>query len=117
MEDKGYASVGGVPMAVYSESKNPEAAKEFLRYMVSKEVQDFLSEQGGAPATVGSEWPGARKECTDVIAEANTVSGLNCDLSSEFVSAVFTIEMNKVLTQQETADKAVSVLNSEASKY
>lgn len=117
VEDKGYASVGGVPMAVYSESKNPEAAKEFLRYMVSKEVQDFLSEQGGAPATVGSEWPGARKECTDVIAEANKVSGLNCDLSSEFVSAVFTIEMNKVLTQQETADKAVSVLNSEASKY
>lgn len=117
VEDKGYASVGGVPMAVYSESKNPEAAKEFLRYMVSKEIQDFLSEQGGAPATVGSEWPGARKECTDVIAEANKVSGLNCDLSSEFVSAVFTIEMNKVLTQQETADKAVSVLNSEASKY
>ena len=117
VEDNGYASVGGVPMAVYSESKNPEAAKEFLRYMASKEVQDFLSEQGGAPATVGSEWPGARKECTDVIAEANKVSGLNCDLSSEFVSAVFTIEMNKVLTQQETADKAVSVLNSEASKY
>lgn len=117
VEDKGYASVGGVPMAVYSESKNPEAAKEFLRYMASKEVQDFLSEQGGAPATVDSEWPGARKECTDVIAEANKVSGLNCDLSSEFVSAVFTIEMNKVLTQQETADKAVSVLNSEASKY
>lgn len=116
-EDKGYASVGGVPMAVYSESENPEAAKEFLRYMASKEVQDFLSEQGGAPATVGSEWPGARKECTDVIAEANKVSGLNCDLSSEFVSAVFTIEMNKVLTRQETADKAVSVLNSEASKY
>lgn len=116
-EKAGYASVGGIPLAVYSKSKNPEAAKEFLRYVVSKEVQDFLAEQGGAPATVGSEWTGARAECTGVIAAAEKVSSLNCDLSSEFVSAVFTIEMNKVLTQQTTAEKAVSALTSEASKY
>lgn len=116
-EDSGYVSVGGVPMAVYSESPNPEAAKEFLRYVVSKEVQDYLAEQGGAPATVGSEWPGARQECTAVIEAADKVSGLNCDLSSEFVSAVFTMEMNKVLTGQTTAEEAVSVLESEASKY
>ena len=85
--------------------------------MISKEVQDYLAEQGGAPATVGSEWPGARAECTDVIALANKVSSLNCDLASEFVSAVFTLEMNKVLTGQQTASAAVAVLNSEASKY
>ena len=113
----GYVSVGGVPLAVYSGSPNPEAAKEFLRYVASKEVQDYLAEQGGAPATVGSEWPGARAECTDVIAAADKVASLNCDLSSEFVSAVFTMEMNKVLTQQTTADKAVSTLTGEASKY
>ena len=45
------------------------------------------------------------------------MASLNCDLSSEFVSAVFTMEMNKVLTQQTTADKAVSTLTGEASKY
>lgn len=117
VETAGYSSVGGIPLAVYSKSQNPEAAKEFLRYVVSKEVQDYLAELGGAPATVGSEWTGARAECTDVIAAADKVSSLNCDLSSEFVSAVFTIEMNKVLTQQTTAEKAVSVLTSEASKY
>lgn len=117
VEGAGYASVGGVPLAVYSKSENPEAAKEFLRYVASKEVQDYLAEQGGAPATVGSQWPGARSECTDVIAKADKVSSLNCDLSSEFVSAVFTMEMNKVLTKQTTAEKAVSALNSEASKY
>ncbi len=116
-EKAGYSSVGGIPLAVYSKSQNPEAAKEFLRYVISKEVQDYLAEMGGAPATVGSEWTGARTECTDVIAAAEKVSGLNCDLSSEFVSAVFTIEMNKVLTQQTTAEKAVSALTSEASKY
>ena len=116
-EGSGYVSVGGVPLAVYSGSPNPEAAKEFLRYVASKEVQDYLAEQGGAPATVGSEWPGARAECTDVIAAADKVASLNCDLSSEFVSAVFTMEMNKVLTQQTTADKAVSTLTGEASKY
>ncbi len=60
---------------------------------------------------------GARAECTDVIAAADKVASLNCDLSSEFVSAVFTMEMNKVLTQQTTADKAVSTLTGEASKY
>ena len=38
----------------------------------------------------------------DVIAAADKVASLNCDLSSEFVSAVFTMEMNKVLTQQTT---------------
>ena len=103
--------------SVYSGSPNPEAAKEFLRYVASKEVQDYLAEQGGAPATVGSEWPGAHAECTDVIAAADKVASLNCDLSSEFVSAVFTMEMNKVLTQQTTADKAVSTLTGEASKY
>ena len=59
-EGSGYVSVGGVPLAVYSGSPNPEAAKEFLRYVASKEVQDYLAEQGGAPATVGSGWPGAR---------------------------------------------------------
>ncbi len=117
VEKAGYSSVGGIPLAVYSKSQNPEAAKEFLRYVISKEVQDFLAELGGAPATVGSEWTGPRAECTDVIGAADKVSGLNCDLSSEFVSAVFTIEMNKVLTKQTTADKAVSVLTSEASKY
>ena len=53
-EGSGYVSVGGVPLAVYSGSPNPEAAKEFLRYVASKEVQDYLAEQGGAPATVGS---------------------------------------------------------------
>lgn len=116
-EGSGYVSVGGVPLAVYSGSPNPEAAKEFLRYVASKEVQDYLAEQDGAPATVGSEWPGARAECTDVIAAADKVASLNCDLSSEFVSAVFTMEMNKVLTQQTTADKAVSTLTGEASKY
>jgi raffinose/stachyose/melibiose transport system substrate-binding protein len=116
-EGSGYVSVGGVPLAVYSGSPNPEAAKEFLRYVASKEVQDYLAEQGGAPTTVGSEWPGARAECTDVIAAADKVASLNCDLSSEFVSAVFTMEMNKVLTQQTTADKAVSTLTGEASKY
>ena len=116
-EGSGYVSVGGVPLAVYSGSPNPEAAKEFLRYVASKEVQDYLAEQGSAPATVGSEWPGARAECTDVIAAADKVASLNCDLSSEFVSAVFTMEMNKVLTQQTTADKAVSTLTGEASKY
>lgn len=116
-EGSGYVSVGGVPLAVYSGSPNPEAAKEFLRYVASKEVQDYLAEQGGAPVTVGSEWPGARAECTDVIAAADKVASLNCDLSSEFVSAVFTMEMNKVLTQQTTADKAVSTLTGEASKY
>lgn len=116
-EKAGYSSVGGIPLAVYSKSQNPEAAKEFLRYVISKEVQDFLAELGGAPATVGSKWTGARAECTDVIAAADKVSSLNCDLSSEFVSAVFTIEMNKVLTKQTTAEKAVSVLTSEASKY
>ena len=116
-EGSGYVSVGGVPLAVYSGSPNPEAAKEFLRYVASKEVQDYLAEQGGAPATGGSEWPGARAECTDVIAAADKVASLNCDLSSEFVSAVFTMEMNKVLTQQTTADKAVSTLTGEASKY
>ena len=116
-EGSGYVSVGGVPLAVYSGSPNPEAAKEFLRYVASKEVQDYLAEQGGAPATVDSEWPGARAECTDVIAAADKVASLNCDLSSEFVSAVFTMEMNKVLTQQTTADKAVSTLTGEASKY
>ena len=51
-EGSGYVSVGGVPLAVYSGSPNPEAAKEFLRYVASKEVQDYLAEQGGAPATV-----------------------------------------------------------------
>lgn len=117
VEDEGFSSVGGIPMAVYSGSKNPEAAKEFLRYVLSKEVQDYLAELGGAPATVGSVWPGARAECTDVIAKANKVSGLACDLSSEFVSAVFTMEMNKVLTQQTTAEDAVAVLAKEASKY
>ena len=117
VEDEGYASVGGIPLAVYSGSKNPEAAKEFLRYVLSKEVQDYLAELGGAPATLGSAWPGARAECTDVIARANKVSGLACDLSSEFVSAVFTLEMNKVLTQQTTADDAVAVLVKEAAKY
>ena len=117
VEGAGYSSVGGVPLAVCSKSKNPDAAKEYLRYIASKEVQDYLSEQGGAPATVGSVWPGARAECTDVIASANKVSGLNCDLYSEFISAVFTIEMNKVMTKQTTADKALSVLESEASKY
>lgn len=116
-EGSSYVSVGGVPLAVYSGSPNPEAAKEFLRYVASKEVQDYLAGQGGAPATVGSEWPGARAECTDVIAAADKVASLNCDLSSEFVSAVFTMEMNKVLTQQTTADKAVSTLTGEASKY
>lgn len=55
---------------------NPEAAKEFLRYVASKEVQDYLAEQGGAPATVGSEWP-APCECTDVIAAADKVASLN----------------------------------------
>ena len=105
-EGSGYVSVGGVPLAVYSGSPNPEAAKEFLRYVASKEVQDYLAEQGGA-----------RAECTDVIAAADKVASLNCDLSSEFVSAVFTMEMNKVLTQQTTADKAVSTLTGEASKY
>lgn len=117
VEDAGYVSVGGIPMAVYSGSENAAAAKEFLRYVVSKDVQDYLAEQGGAPATIGSEWPGARAECTDVIAAANKVSSLNCDLSSEFVSAVFTMEMNKVLTGQTTAEKAVAVIKSEASKY
>lgn len=117
VENSGYVSVGGIPMAVYSGSENAAAAKEFLRYVVSKEVQDDLAEQGGAPATVGSQWPGARAECTDVIAAADKVSSLNCDLSSEFVSAVFTIEMNKVLTGQTTAKDAVAVIKSEASKY
>ena len=51
-EGSGYVSVGGVPLAVYSGSPNPEAAKEFLRYVASKEVQDYLDEQGGAPAPV-----------------------------------------------------------------
>lgn len=117
VEGAGYCSVGGVPVTVYRKSKNPEAAMEFLRYVVSKEVQDYLADQGGAPATIGTEWGGARAECTEVIESADKVSGLNCDLSSEFVSAVFTMEMNKVLTKQTTGDKAVSVLNSEASKY
>lgn len=117
VEGEGYASVGGIPLAVYSESKNPEAAKEFLRYVVSKEVQDALAEMGGAPATVGTEWTGPRAECTDVIGSADKVSSLNCDLSSEFVSAVFTMEMNKVLTQQTTAEKALTELNNQASKY
>lgn len=117
VEGDGYSSVGGVPLAVYSKSKNPDAAKEYLRYIASKKVQDYLSKQGGAPATAGSAWPGARAECADVIASADKVSGLNCDLDSEFVSAVFTIQMNKVLTKQTTADKAFSNLDSEASKY
>lgn len=117
VEGAGYTSVGGVPLAVYSESPNPEAAKEFLRYVLSKEVQDYLAEMGGAPATVGSEWTGARAECTDVIAAADKVASLNCDLSSEFVSAVFTLEMNKVLTGQTTADKAVETLTAESAKY
>lgn len=117
VEGPGYASVGGIPLAVYSGSQNPEAAKEFLRYVVSKEVQDYLAEMGGAPATVGTQWTGPRAECTGVIGSADKVSSLNCDLSSEFVSAVFTMEMNKVLTQQTTAEKAVAELNNQASKY
>lgn len=117
VEGAGYTSVGGVPLAVYSGSPNPEAAKEFLRYFLSKEVQDYLAEQGGAPATLGSEWPGARAECTAVIAAADKVASLNCDLSSEFVSAVFTMEMNKVLTGQTSAADAVATLNAESSKY
>ena len=117
VEGEGFSSVGGIPMAVYSGSQNPEAAKEFLRYVLSKEVQDYLSELGGAPATVGSVWPGARAECTSVVEKANKVSGLACDLSSEFVSAVFTMEMNKVLTQQTTAADALTVLAKGASKY
>lgn len=116
-EDAGFVSVGGIPMAVYSGSKNPEAAKEFLRYVVSKQVQDELAEMGGAPATVGSEWTGPRAECTAVMQTADKVSGLNCDLSSEFVSSVFTLEMNKVLTGQESAADALKTLQSEASKY
>lgn len=117
VEGEGFSSVGGIPMAVYSGSQNPEAAKEFLRYVLSKEVQDYLSEMGGAPATIGSAWPGARAECAAVAEQANKVSGLACDLSSEFVSAVFTMEMNKVLTQQTTAAEALNMLAKEASKY
>ena len=45
------------------------------------------------------------------------MASLNCDLSSEFVSAVFTLEMNKVLTGQTTADKAVKTLTAESAKY
>ena len=39
VEGEGYESVGGITLALYSESKNQEAAKEFLRYVVSKQVQ------------------------------------------------------------------------------
>ncbi len=115
--DSTFVPAGGVPLAVYSGSPNPEAAKEFLRYVVSKEVQDYLAEQGGAPATVGSQWPDARAECTEVINAATQVTSSNCDLKSDFVDAVFTIEMNKVLTQQTTAEQALETLYSEAAKY
>ncbi|MEF9976402.1 MAG: extracellular solute-binding protein, partial [Oscillospiraceae bacterium] len=97
VEDSSFVSVGGIPMAVYKDSKNPEAAKEVLRYIVSKEAQDCLSENGGAPCTVGTEWTGARAECTTVIGNAKTVANLGCNLGSEFISAVFNTEMNKVL--------------------
>ncbi|MEG0110431.1 MAG: hypothetical protein RR675_04880, partial [Oscillospiraceae bacterium] len=108
---------GGIPMAVYKDSKNPEAAKEVLRYIVSKEAQDCLSENGGAPCTVGTEWTGARAECTTVIGNAKTVANLGCNLGSEFISAVFNTEMNKVLTKQTTAEKALATLYKEAAKY
>ena len=85
--------------------------------MASKEVQDYLAEQGGAPATVGSEWPGARAECTDVIAAADKVASLNCDLSSEFVSAVFTMEMNKCSPSRRRPTRRYPTLTGEASKY
>ena len=42
-EGSGYVSVGGVPLAVYSGSPNPEAAKEFLRYVASKDCLLYTS--------------------------------------------------------------------------
>lgn len=117
VEDSSFVSVGGIPMAIYKDSKNPEAAKELLRYIVSKEAQDYLAELGGAPCTVGTVWTGARAECTAVIGGAKSVANLGCDLASEFVGAVFTTEMNKVLTKQSTAAKSVETLTKEASKY
>lgn len=116
-EGSGYVSVGGVPLAVYSGSPNPEAAKEFLALCGVQGSAGLSGRAGRRSGDRRLRVAGARAECTDVIAAADKVASLNCDLSSEFVSAVFTMEMNKVLTQQTTADKAVSTLTGEASKY
>lgn len=117
VEDSTYISVGGIPMAVAAKSKNPEAATEFLKYVVSKEAQDLLSENGAAPCTIGSAWPGPLADCGAIAEQAQHVAGLAKDLSGEFVGAVFTLEMNKVLTKQETADKALATLEKEAANY
>lgn len=117
VEDASYISVGGIPMAVAAKSKNPEAASEFLKYIVAKEVQDYLSELGSAPCTIGSEWPGAVADAGSIVEQAKHVAGLAKDLAGEFVGSVFTIEMNKVITKQSTADQAIKTLNKEVANY
>ncbi len=117
-QDASTISLGAIPMSVVSKSDNKEAAMEFLKYCVAKEVQDSLSKDGQvAPCTVGSEWPGAVKECGAQVESAKFVAPLAQGLSSDFVNAVFSAQVNKIITKSATAKDAYATLLKEINKY
>jgi raffinose/stachyose/melibiose transport system substrate-binding protein len=117
-EDATAISLGCIPMNVTSSSDNKEAAMEFLKYCVSKEVQDSLSANGGyAPCTIGSVWPGAIKDCGALVSTAKSITGFGANLSSDFLKGVYIPQITKVFTKQTNAADALKTIQSQRAKY
>lgn len=110
-QDQTAVALGCIPMNVSSKTKNKEAVFEFLRYLVSKPVQEAFSEGGFAPCTIGSAWPKTLADQASMVESAQSLIGFGAGFSSDFINAVVQPAFTKVLMgkgkAQESYDKII----------
>lgn len=105
-QDQTAVSLGCLQMSVSSKTKNKEAALEFLRYIVSKPVQEALSEGGFAPCTIGTAWPKTLADLAPMVEGAKSLLGFDAGFTSDFITAVVGPAFTDVLMGKATAQKS-----------
>lgn len=111
---------GAQGLLLNKNTKNAEAAFEFVKYLVAKNTQDSAAKEAQAiPATVGSTWPVTLAEAETAFnnAKVNVIWGGGIDNGGDFSKSKVMPAFMQLVGGKMTADQFVEKMSDEAKKF
>jgi len=106
-----HVMMGSQDLVIVNKSKYPAEAWEFVKWMVSKDVQQAMCDTANVPAVhMDATWPATLAEAQQAVLNADRGLTWGCDIWTSDVSAIVLDAFGKLFTGQITPEEYIEQL-------